>query len=126
VLRRVNVDGLFRMPTTSHAVVADGTVHVAGLLGTVGAGLDLAEGGVAGQTTQALRNVERVLQACGAGLDDLVKVTVYLTSTAGFLDMEQAFGEVVACGPARIVVYCPELPLGAAVEVDAVAVLPGG
>ncbi|HEX9968611.1 MAG TPA: RidA family protein, partial [Acidimicrobiales bacterium] len=121
---RVNVEGLFRMPTTSHAVVADGTVYVSGILGTVGSGLDLADGGVAGQTAQALRNVALVLDACGAALDDLVKVTVYLTDTAGFLDMEQAFGEVVTCGPARIVVYCPDLPLGAAAEVDAIAVLP--
>lgn len=120
----MNVDELFRMPTTSHAVVAESTAYVSGILGTVGAGLDLAEGRVAGQTAQALRNVERVLHACGAGLDDLVKVTVYLTGTAGFLDMERAFGEVVTCGPARVVVYCPELPLGAAVEVDAVAVVP--
>ena len=124
MIQRVNIQDLFRMPTTSHAVVADGTVYVSGILGTVDDGLALAAGGVAGQTAQALRNVERVLEACGCGLDDLVKVTVYLTDPAGFLDMEQAFGSLVTCGPARIVVYCSELPLAAAAEVDAIARVP--
>jgi enamine deaminase RidA (YjgF/YER057c/UK114 family) len=123
-VQKVNVDGLFRMPSTSHALMAGGTVNVSGLLGTVGAGLDLADGGVGGQTTQALRNLERVLAACGCGLADLVKVNVYLTDPAGFLEMDQAYAAVLGehdSAPARIGVYCPQLPLGAAVELDATA-----
>jgi enamine deaminase RidA (YjgF/YER057c/UK114 family) len=54
MIRRVDIDSLFRMPTTSHAVVAGGFAHVSGVLGTVGDGLALAEGGVAGQTAQAV------------------------------------------------------------------------
>lgn len=73
MVERVNIDGLFRMPSTSHAVVAEGVVYVSGLLGTVGAGLDLADGGVAGQTAQAVANVGRVLEACGCSLDDVAR-----------------------------------------------------
>ena len=125
MVERVNVDDLFRMWSTSHAVVADdGTVYVSGLLGTVGGGLDLADGGVAGQTAQALANVLRVLDACGCTGGDVVKVNAYLTDPDDFLAFDAAFAEALPDGPARIVVYCPTLPLGAAVEVDAVGVRP--
>ena len=121
MIERVNIDGLFRMPSTSHAVVVDGIVYVSGVLGTIGDGLELARGGVAGQTKQALGNVERVLGACGADFTGLVRTNVYLTSPEDFLDMEQAYAALVTTAPARIVVYCSALPLGAAVEIDAVA-----
>lgn len=49
---------------------------------------------------------------------------MYLTDPAGFLEMEAAFAAALPCGPARIVVYCPVLPVGALVELDVVAVRP--
>lgn len=123
VKRRVNVGGVPRLPAFSHAVQVGDHIYVAGTLGT-DADLNLVDGGVRAQTLQALAYIERILQECGASLDDVVKVNVFLTDMGTFEEMNEAyvsvFGERV---PARITVGCSALALGAGVEIDCVAVL---
>jgi 2-iminobutanoate/2-iminopropanoate deaminase len=120
--RRVNVEGVPRLPAFSHAVQVDDHIYVAGTLGT-DADLNLAEG-VHAQTLQALDYIKRILEECGASLDDVVKVNVYLTDMSTFQEMNEAylnvFGDKV---PARITVGCSALALGAGVEIDCLAVL---
>jgi len=123
--KRINVDGLGRLESFCHAVRAGDFLFVSGTLGTRGATLGLVEGGTAAQTTQALRNIERILAACGAGLDDLVKVNVFLADMQSFPEMNRAYLEAIGKQvPARITVGRAELALGAAVEIDAVAYKP--
>ena len=75
------------------------------------------------QTRQALRNVNAVLAAAGASMDDVIMLRVYLTDTSQFAEMNQAFGEFVSEPyPARTTVYVG-LPAGLLVEIDALAVL---
>ena len=120
--RTVNVEGLWRLPTFSHATVADGHVYVSGALGTTGESGDLANGGVGPETVQALRNVERILAACAATLDDVVKVSVFLADMATGREMNEAYLSVFGADPpARITVGGVGLALGAAVEIDCIA-----
>ncbi|MFI9387160.1 RidA family protein [Kutzneria sp. NPDC052558] len=78
---------------------------------------------VAEQTRQALRNVNAVLAAAGASLDDVIMLRVYLTDTAHFGEMNEAYGEFVKEPfPARTTVYVG-LPAGLLVEIDALAVV---
>lgn len=121
-MEAVNVDGLARLPTFSHAVVAGETIYVSGTLGTVADSMDLAEGGTGPQTKQTLRNLERILGGCGAGLSDIVKVNVYVSDIDTFNEMNDAYLEVFGeSPPARITVGGVELALGAAVEMDCIA-----
>jgi 2-iminobutanoate/2-iminopropanoate deaminase len=123
-LRKVNVDGVARLPAFCHAVIAGQQVFVSGMLGAKPGTMELVEGGIAAQTTQAIRNIEEILAACGAGLADVVKVNVFLTEMAQFGAMNEAY--LAAIGddpPARITVGCSGLALGAAVEMDCIAVL---
>jgi len=123
VKRRVNVEGVPRLPAFSHAVLVGDQVYVAGTLGT-DADLQLVDGGVRGQTLQALAYIKRILQECGASLDDVVKVNVYLTDMSSFEEMNEAYMSVFGDHPpARITVGCSALALGAGVEIDCVAVL---
>ena len=121
--RRVNIEGVPRLPAFSHAVQVDDHIYVAGTLGT-DADLNLVEGGTRGETLQALAWVKRILEECGASLDDVVKVNVYLTDMSTFEEMNDAylsvFGDAV---PARITVGVKELALGASIELDCVAIL---
>lgn len=120
-VRRVNVDGLGRLPAFSHATVAGDQVFVAGQLGTV-PGTMTVSGGVGEQTAQALRNVEAILAACGCTFADVAKVNVYLTDMATFDEMNDAYLAVVGDDPpARITIGCAGLALGASVEIDCVA-----
>ncbi|MEU4807450.1 RidA family protein [Actinosynnema sp. NPDC023587] len=79
---------------------------------------------VAEQTKQALANVVAVLEAGGASLDDVLMLRVYLTDTAHFGEMNEAYGQVVTAQPfpARTTVYVG-LPAGLLVEIDALAVV---
>ncbi|HTI27280.1 MAG TPA: RidA family protein [Kutzneria sp.] len=78
---------------------------------------------VADQTRQALRNVNAVLAAAGASMDDVLMLRVYLTDTAHFGEMNEAYGEFMKEPfPARTTVYVG-LPAGLLVEIDALAVV---
>lgn len=123
--KRVIVPGLARLPAFCHATIAGDFIYVSGTLGTLPGSMELAPGGVAGQTSQTLRNIEKILQACGAGLDDLVKVNVFLADIESFAAMNEAYLAVIGNDPpARITVGRAGLALGAAVEIDAIAYLP--
>ena len=122
---RVYVEGLARLPAFSHATVAGDFIFVSGSLGSKPNSLELVEGGVGAQTTQTLRNIETILQACGASLEDLVKVNVFLNDINTFAEMNDAYLAIIGDDPpARITVGRAELALGAAVEIDAVAYKP--
>ena len=121
-MEKIVVDGLARVPSFSHAVIAGDFVHVAGSLGTVGDSTELVEGGVGPQTTQTIRNIERILEAAGVGLGNVVKMNVYLSDMADFQRMNEAYIEAIGDSPpARITVGGVDLALGGAVEIDCVA-----
>jgi len=123
--RRVTVDGLARLPAFCHAVVAGDFIYVSGTLGTKPGLLELVPGGTGPETVQTLRHIERILQECGASLDDLVKVNVFLADMTTFGEMNSAYLSVIGDDPpARITVGRAELALDAAVEIDAVAYVP--
>ncbi len=87
----------------------------------------LVEGDVRVQTRQVLANLDAVLRAAGGGLDDVVKVNVYLTSMDDFAAMNAAYAEAFAEPfPARTTVAVAGLPLGARVEIEVVAAVGTG
>lgn len=125
--KKVNAEGLGRLPAFSHAVVAGDFIYISGTLGTKPGGLELVEGGTRAETAQTLRNMETILKECGASLADLVKVNVFLSDMKTFPQMNEAYLEIVGAAgdpPARITVGRAELALGAAVEIDGIAYKP--
>jgi 2-iminobutanoate/2-iminopropanoate deaminase len=89
--------------------------------------LDPASGQLVGddvrtQTRQAMENVNAVLEAAGSSLGQVVKATVFLTSMANFSAMNEVYGEYfTSVPPARSTVAVAELPRGALVEVEVIA-----
>jgi 2-iminobutanoate/2-iminopropanoate deaminase len=84
----------------------------------------LAGDDVATQTRRALANVAAVLEAAGASLADVVKTTVYMTDLGQFGAMNEVYAEAFAGhAPARATVGVLALPVGALVEIDAIAVV---
>ena len=124
-MEKIIVDGLARLPTFSHAVVAGDMIYVSGSLGTLPDSMELAPGGIGPETTQTLENIERILSGCGASLADVVKVNVYVTDMSGFDAMNRAYLDAFGDSPpARITVGGVELALGATVEMDCTAYKP--
>ena len=122
---RVNVSGLPEIPAFAHASVAGDHIYVAGMLGLRDDFGGIVDGGIAAETIQAFRHVERILQACDASIADIVKVSVYLPDLGEWDAMNRAYLEVFGPHtPARIAVGCAALLFGARVEFDCVAYRP--
>ena len=106
----------------SQATTTDNLVFTAGQIPLTPDGDLLDDAPVADQTEQALRNVEAVLDAAGAGMDDVLKVTVYLDDIDDFEAMNETYaGFFDSDPPARSAVGVDELPKGVGVEIEAVA-----
>ena len=85
---------------------------------------ELAGPDIETQTRQCLRNVEEVLAACGASLDDVLRVGVFLAHRSDFAGMNAVYRTVFGDPPpARTTVYVG-LPGELRVEIDALAVVP--
>lgn len=126
-MQRIIAPDVARLPTFCHATVGGGLIFVAGTLGTDGERLALVEGGIRAETRQVLHNIGRILAACGASLDDLMKVNVFLADMADFAAMNEAYlADMGEDPPARITVGRAGLALDARVEMDAVALAPAG
>lgn len=99
-------------------------VYVSGQVG-LGADGALVEGGVAGQTAQAMANLQTRLSEAGASIEDVVKTTCFLVSMDDYATFNTAYIEPLgAHRPTRSCVAVAALPLGAVVEVEAVAFAP--
>jgi 2-iminobutanoate/2-iminopropanoate deaminase len=85
----------------------------------------LVGGGVAGQTAQAVANLVDRLAEMGAELSDVVKTTCFLIDMDSFATFNAAYVEGFGNHrPARSTVAVRELPVGAVVEIEAMAYQP--
>lgn len=78
---------------------------------------------IAKATTQSLENVKAILSEANTDLDHVIKTTVFLTDLNDFAAMNAVYGEYFKenC-PARSCFQVAKLPMGATVEIEAVAV----
>ena len=77
------------------------------------------------QTERALENLEAILEEAGTGLENVLKTTVFLADIDDFEAMNEVYaGYFDADPPARSAVQAGALPLGLAVEIEAVATRP--
>jgi len=85
---------------------------------------NLVSGGIAEQTRQVLENLKAVLEAAGSSLDKVIKATVFLKNMADFAALNEVYGEYLSkAKPARSTVAVADLPRGALVEIDLVAMV---
>ncbi len=111
----------------SQAVRVGDMVFTAGQVAIDPETASFEHGDVAAQTDRVLRNLAAVLEAAGSSLPQVVKTSVFLTTMEHFAAMNEVYARYFAEGkPARSTVAVSELPLGALVEIDAVALVAGG
>lgn len=85
----------------------------------------IVEGEIEDEARQVLANLRAVLEAAGSGMDQVVKATVYLTDLSLFPRVNVIYAEAFDTdpAPARVTVGVAALPLGAQVEIDAIALV---
>jgi 2-iminobutanoate/2-iminopropanoate deaminase len=106
----------------SQAIEANGTLYISGQLP-----IDPTTGemvnGIKEQTEQALKNVEAILIEAGYTLDNVVKSTCLLSDIGNFKDMNEVYAQFYKkdC-PSRAAYEVVNLPLGALIEIETIAV----
>ena len=108
----------------SQGIFANGFVFTAGQIPLIPGTSDLREGGIEGQTRQVMNNIKGVLEAAGSSLESVVKTTVFLADIEDFAAFNTVYAEFFPqAPPARTTIQAGGLPLGALIEVEAVALL---
>ncbi len=108
----------------AQAVQWEGMVFASGQIGIDPGQGTLVSDRVGDQTSQALANLGNVLAAAGSRPDRVLKTTVYLTDIADFKEMNEAYAAYFSPHkPARAIAAGGSLPLGAKVEIEAIAVV---
>lgn len=82
----------------------------------------IVDGGVAEQSRQSLENLRSVLEAGGGDMNTVVKTTCYLANIDDFAAFNKVYAEffTTEC-PARSCFAVKDLPMGALVEIEAIA-----
>ena len=106
----------------SQGVTLDGWLWTAGQVALDPETGELVGSDAATQADRALRNLKAILEAAGSSLESVVRATVYLASMDDFAAVNRVYARYFAEPfPARVCVEVARLPLGALVEIDAVA-----
>lgn len=106
----------------SQAIRSGNTIYVSGQAHVTPEGV-LVEGTVGEKLTQIMQNIVQILGAVGANLDDVVKVTIYVTEMSQMPELNDVYPVYFSKPlPAREAVCVKELPLGATIEISVIAV----
>jgi reactive intermediate/imine deaminase len=107
--------------TYSQAVRSAGTIWVSGQIPLDPLTKELVPGDMEAQTRRVFDNVQAIVTAAGASLDDVVKVTIYLVDLQHFALVNRVMASYFREPyPARAAVGVASLPRGAAIEMDCI------
>jgi 2-iminobutanoate/2-iminopropanoate deaminase len=106
----------------SQAIKANGLVFVSGQLALRPDHAEIVGDSIGEQTEQVLDNLQAILEEAGSSLDRLVKTTVFLVDLDDFQGMNEVYARRVGQpAPARATVEISNLPSGAKLEIEAIA-----
>ena len=106
----------------SQAVWAGDLLFTSGQIPIDPATGNIVEGGVEAQATQALKNLQAVLEAAGLSLGQVVKATVFIKDMNDFPKINAVYASFFATPcPARSCVEVARLPKDVLVEIEAIA-----
>lgn len=110
--------------TYSQAIQSGGLVFLSGQIPLLPATMEIVAGDFEARARQVFENLKAVAEAAGGGLNNAVKITVFLTNLDDFATvntvMESYFEQPY---PARAAVGVASLPKGVDIEADAVLVV---
>lgn len=110
--------------TYSQAVKVGSTVYLSGQIPLEPATMQIIEGGIEAQINCVFQNLQAVAQAAGGNLNDIVKLTIFLTDLSHFPLVNQLMANYFSQPyPARAAIGVKELPKNALVEMDGIMVL---
>lgn len=107
----------------SQAVQCGNMLYTSGQIALDPATGTLSGSDIAAQTERVMKNLAAVLQEAGTSFDRVVKTTCFLADIADFAAFNEVYGSYITSAPARSCVAVKDLPKGALVEVEVIAVV---
>jgi len=107
----------------SQGVIANGMLYCSGQIPIDPKTGRIVDGDVSAQTEQVCENIAAVLSAAGLGFSDVVKTTCFLADMQDFAQFNAVYERYFVSKPARSCIAAKQLPAGASVEVEVIAVL---
>ncbi len=109
----------------SQAVISNNMLYVSGQIPLEPSGMEIVDQSFNAAADQVLNNLEAICKAANCSLDNIVKLTIYLTDLNNFnalnAIMEKRFTKPF---PARATIEVSALPKGVTVEMDAIVEIP--
>jgi 2-iminobutanoate/2-iminopropanoate deaminase len=128
----LSIDRLTTNPAAgfSDAVTLTGAGRVIHVSGSVGFGDDgkVVSGGMEAEARATFANIAKTLEAAGAKLSDIVRITAFITDLEAYPEYAKVRSELFAADrlPASATVQVAGLLVGAQIEIDAIAFVPEG
>ena len=111
--------------TYSQAVKHQGLVFISGQIPLDPESMEIVEGGIEAQIRRVFESLSAICNAAGGSLDDIVKLTIFLTDLGNFPQVNTIMGQYFSKPyPARAAVEISALPKGVDVEMDAILAAP--
>jgi 2-iminobutanoate/2-iminopropanoate deaminase len=122
VVRTERAPAPFQGAPYSQGIRANGFVFVSGQLALEPEHAEIVGDSIGEQTEKVFDNLQAILEESGSSLDRIVKTTVFLTDLGDFAGMNEVYARRVGePPPARATVEISNLPSGAKVEIEAIA-----
>ena len=107
----------------SQAIQAANTLYVSGQIPIVPETGEIISGGIKEQTAQVIKNLFAIVNAV-TSVENIVKTTIYITDMKNFADVNEVYAQFFnETKPARATLGVNELPKGALVEIEAIAII---
>lgn len=107
----------------SQGIEVNGTLYISGQIPIDPSTGKIVGGGIAEQTAQVMKNIGAILEAAGYSFSDVVKSTCLLSDMVNFKAMNEVYGSCYTENPpARAAFAVKDLPMGAMIEIETVAV----
>lgn len=107
----------------SQAVVCGNMLYTSGQIGLDPETGAMVENDIRVQTERVMKNLKAVLEEAGTSFDNVVKTTCFLSNISDFAVFNEVYGSYITSAPARSCVAVKDLPKGALVEVEVIAVI---
>lgn len=107
----------------SQAIKVNNMLYTSGQIALDPANGQLVGNNTAEQTERVMKNLSAILSEAETSFDNVIKTTCFLADISDFASFNEVYGKYITSGPARSCVAVKDLPKGALVEVEVIAVI---